>query len=244
MGNTDCHPERIYDEAENCTNETGRFQLRHALDTKGGKHLTSNTHVIDIGGGEGFHNIMENVSPCLTCARAVSGGFWVSTYGRRFQVPEMCILQGMPADRLTYKGIIPESAFRKIIGNAFSLNVMERILVRALNATHLLPQKLLDRWEGNMKAMLKAFALKYKNGAPKIPKAKIRTAKGPRQKAKVYCGNYKQTANGLRKGDLVRSKSKQIVSKKAQAHGRCIFRKKKTSNLGLQPPKEQRLPSE
>jgi len=90
-------------------------------------------------------------------ARAVSGGFWVSTYGRRFQVPEMCILQGMPADRLAYTGIIPESAFRKIIGNAFSLNVMERILVRTLNATHLLPQKLLDRWEGNMKAVLKAF---------------------------------------------------------------------------------------
>ena len=126
---------------------------------------------------------MEHVSPCLTCARAVSGGFWVSTYGRRFQAPEMCILQGMPADRLTYKGIIPESAFRKIIGNAFSLNVMERILVRAFNATHLLPQKTAGPLGGKHEGYAEGIRAKIQKWRANNPQSKNQDRKGTASKS-------------------------------------------------------------
>merc|ERR1711879_261078 len=68
---------------------------------------------------------------------------------------------------------------------------------------------------GVMKAM-RAAAMKAMKKAKKVSKI----AKGSRAKASVFSGSKEKTKGGLKKSDLVKSKSGKIVSKKASAHGK------------------------
>ena len=88
---------------------------------------------------------MRGRCPCLTRARAGSGGHWVSNRSRLLSIEEMLALQGMPAD-VRREGI-SNRQLGLMIGNAMSVNVLERILVRLLPGVGLLPPVgLHDRW--------------------------------------------------------------------------------------------------
>jgi DNA (cytosine-5)-methyltransferase 1 len=88
---------------------------------------------------------MKGRCPCLTRARAGSGGHWVSSRSRLLTIEEMLALQGMPPD-VRREGI-SNRQLGLMIGNAMSVNVLERLLVRLLPGVGLLPPgSVHDRW--------------------------------------------------------------------------------------------------
>ena len=58
---------------------------------------------------------------------------------------EMFRLQGM--DLTVFKNTIPETILGQLLGNAMSVNVIERVIFQALKATQLLPEGCQDKWE-------------------------------------------------------------------------------------------------
>merc|ERR1719359_2142453 len=69
-----------------------------------------------------------------------------------------------------------------------------------------------------MRAAMRAMrAMKAKKRVSKI-------ARGKMSKAVVFRGNKEKTVSGLKKSDLIKSKSGKIVSKKASAAGKRAFK--------------------
>merc|ERR1712149_57204 len=71
-----------------------------------------------------------------------------------------------------------------------------------------------------MKAMAAMKAMKAMKKAMKVSKI----AKGKRAKASVFLGGKVKTTGGLKKADLMKSKSGKIVSKKASAAGKKAYK--------------------
>ena len=69
---------------------------------------------------------------------AGAGGHWVSSRPRLLTVEEMLVLQGVPAD-VRREGI-SNRQLGLMIGNAVSVNVLERLLARLLPGVGLLPR--------------------------------------------------------------------------------------------------------
>mmetsp|Transcript_56207 Transcript_56207/g.174313 ORF Transcript_56207/g.174313 Transcript_56207/m.174313 type:complete len:372 (-) Transcript_56207:526-1641(-) len=86
----------------------------------------------------------KDVSPCMTCSRGM--GHWVTNRGRRVTKDEMMRLQGI--DPASFKTVVSETQLGRQIGNAMSVNVLERIFVKALPAAGLAAHgSLTDRWQ-------------------------------------------------------------------------------------------------
>lgn len=87
----------------------------------------------------------KDVSPCLTCSRA--GGHWITSRGRRMNKTEMMRLQAMTTPAEGFKVVVSEPQLGRQIGNAMSVNVLERLFARLLPAVGLVaPGALVDRW--------------------------------------------------------------------------------------------------
>jgi site-specific DNA-cytosine methylase len=115
----------------------------------GGTDPFGSTFVIDIDHSKSRKGTrMLGCSPCLTRSRAVTGGHWISTHGRRLSVAEMMRLQNMRPDRLEVPDSVPASAFRGMIGNSMSVNVVEALLAMLSKAAPRVMQAgtLPDRW--------------------------------------------------------------------------------------------------
>ena len=108
-----------------------------------GHNPAVDTWIINVFGGFEPHG-MKGLPPCLTRGRAGSGGHWASTRGRLLTIEEMLVLQGMRAD-VNCKGISNRQV-GYMIGNAMSINVLERLLLRLLPSVGLLPERPRDRW--------------------------------------------------------------------------------------------------
>merc|ERR1712215_350894 len=68
-------------------------------------------------------------------------------------------------------------------------------------------------------------AMKVMKGMKRKAMKKSKIAKGKRAKASVFRGTKEKTSGGLKKSDLVKSKTGKVVSKKAQANGRKVYQK-------------------
>merc|ERR1740121_2080166 len=91
-------------------------------------------------------------SPCLTCNRA--GGHWITNRGRRLTKAEMMRLQGIATPAEGFVQRVSDPQLGKQIGNAMSVNVLERIFVRLLPAAGLWPaRQLQDRWEAKKRTL-------------------------------------------------------------------------------------------
>lgn len=101
------------------------------------------TWIVNVFGGFQPHG-MKNMCPCLTRGRAGAGGHWVSNRGRLLTIDEMLMLQGMRAD--VRRTGISNRQVGLMIGNAMSVNVLERLLLRLLPSVGLLPERPHDRW--------------------------------------------------------------------------------------------------
>eukprot|EP00419_Tripos_fusus_P027165 CAMPEP_0172717574 /NCGR_PEP_ID=MMETSP1074-20121228/71810_1 /TAXON_ID=2916 /ORGANISM="Ceratium fusus, Strain PA161109" /LENGTH=318 /DNA_ID=CAMNT_0013542541 /DNA_START=88 /DNA_END=1041 /DNA_ORIENTATION=+ len=86
---------------------------------------------------------MKEASLCITCSRFQ--GHWVTSRGRRMTTDEMMRLQGMRPEK--FKKAVSKRQLGIQIGNAMSVNVLERLFVRALPASGLVGHNTLrDRW--------------------------------------------------------------------------------------------------
>lgn len=95
--------------------------------------------VLDINASQSRATYQVSVVPCLTRARAGSGGFWLSKPGRMLSTKEMLRLQGLPDDfaDLRVAAGISETQLRLMIGNSMSVNVLVHVLRAVLQAIRL-----------------------------------------------------------------------------------------------------------
>jgi len=84
----------------------------------------------------------EGISPCITRSRY--RGHWITSLQRRFTKNEMFRLQGM--DPMEFKVVVPDTVMGQQIGNAMCVNVIERVLIKVLEAAGLAESgELIDR---------------------------------------------------------------------------------------------------
>ena len=104
---------------------------------------------VDIDAGPKFAHWTVGHLPCLTASRGSTAGYYVSTLGRRLTVDEMMKFQGMSPSRLAgWEAVMKERQMGHAIGNAMSVNVLQRVLVRALLSSGLVPAgSVTDPWE-------------------------------------------------------------------------------------------------
>jgi len=101
-------------------------------------------YIIDCDSSPYRSKYLKEVSPCLTCSRG--GGHWVTSRMRRMTKPEMMRLQGM--NPKAFKVAVSDTQLGKQIGNAMSVNVLERLFARLLPACGLVRHGVLaDRWQ-------------------------------------------------------------------------------------------------
>jgi len=136
------------------SNKTAYSNVRRALkelSATGCKPLKV-PYVVDCDSSSDRMKWMKEASPCITCSRAA--GHWVTSRGRRLTKDEMMRLQGMRPDK--FKKTVSETQLGIQIGNAMSVNVLERLFVRILPAAGLVAHNtLIDHWaRGKLPATL------------------------------------------------------------------------------------------
>lgn len=112
-------------------------------------------YIVDCDSSSNRMKYIKEITPCLTCSRA--GGHWITNRGRRMTKTEMMRLQGMTTPEQGFRVVVTEPQLGKQIGNAMSVNVLERLFVRLLTAAGLAPHgSLHDRWAAPSSALASA----------------------------------------------------------------------------------------
>jgi len=128
------------------SNKTAYINVRRALkelSAAGCKPLEV-PYVVDCDSSPYRMKWTKEASPCITCSRAA--GHWVTSRGRRLTKDEMMRLQGMRPDN--FRIAVSDRQLGIQIGNAMSVNILERLFVRALPAAGLVAHNtLIDHWE-------------------------------------------------------------------------------------------------
>ncbi len=92
--------------------------------------------VVDHLGSKGAWNAAY--SPCITAARASSGGHWITSKQRQMSWKEMARLQGADPERVAaWQGAILASRFGRIVGNAVPVPLLSRLFLQVLPAAGL-----------------------------------------------------------------------------------------------------------
>jgi len=100
--------------------------------------------VVDVDSSTDRMKFMYDISPCLTCSRAA--GHWITNRGRRMNVREQSRCQAVKYEEMTVAVTERQLGFQ--LGNAMSVNCLERIFVRLLPAAGLAKASALkDVWE-------------------------------------------------------------------------------------------------
>lgn len=109
---------------------------------------STTTYVLDAHAGNDFRHIMLDCSPCLTRARAQSGGHFVTALRRMMTVQEIGRLQGCPTSvtNALRGSHVTDDGIGAAFGDAMSINVLMRVLPRALYAAGLLRELPIDMW--------------------------------------------------------------------------------------------------
>jgi len=160
------------------SSSTAHTNVRKALEelSKLGRKPLQTTYIVDCDSSPNRMKYMKEVCPCLTCSR--SRGHWVTSRGRRLNTAEMMRLQGMRPEKI--KKAVSTNQLGVQIGNAMSVNVLERLFVKALPAAGLVAHDALkDRWaSGKTPAELTNVAARKKRSAPECntrPQKRTRT---------------------------------------------------------------------
>ena len=95
-----------------------------------------------------------DVCPTITRARAGVGGFFMTKEWRMMSDVELANFQGFPKDRLRWSDLVTEKnrpvtrrQFQMMLGNAFTVPVIGRILWKALMLTKKLDKSTPDPWK-------------------------------------------------------------------------------------------------
>lgn len=73
-------------------------------------------------------------TPCLTANRAAQGGFWLAAHSRMMTVDELLRLQGIDPSSTRMAEVVSARTAGMLIGNAFTMTVVGRVLVSALRS--------------------------------------------------------------------------------------------------------------
>ena len=86
--------------------------------------------------------------PTTKAQRGRACAWWLSLVGRRINLPELFKFQGLRSAELGdwQSAGISDGNMGHMLGNAVSLNVVERIMSRALFSAGLVRRRLPDRW--------------------------------------------------------------------------------------------------
>eukprot|EP00974_Lingulodinium_polyedra_P048161 4623501-Lingulodinium_polyedra.AAC.1 len=102
---------------------------------------------VDVGCSPRFAVSRVRMLPCLSATRGASFQIWVSNRGRRIHLDELFRLQGIePKDYAWEAAGVTAAQMGKMLGNAMSLNMCERILGRLIWCAGLVDRKPRDRW--------------------------------------------------------------------------------------------------
>jgi DNA (cytosine-5)-methyltransferase 1 len=141
--------------AEHCLTHRQK-KIMHTLQGKNKGKLEKSWYCFDAGASEKFVSCMKDKCPCLTRARA--GGHYVPRLRRFLSVVERGSLQGLPR-RVTQHMVEAcegnERAVRAALGDAMSLNVLMRVLSKALYSAGLINNVPVDPWRQLAKDMAK-----------------------------------------------------------------------------------------
>ena len=106
------------------------------------------TVFIDVDASQRFRQWKEGVAPALTRTRCRSGGWYLTTHGRRMASAQLLKLQGIHPDVFNVNGCgLSRSDLNAAVGNAMSANILERILPRVAYAAGILDQCPKDLWK-------------------------------------------------------------------------------------------------
>ena len=121
-----------------CGSETLHLPVYEA---KLGKKLWTHGFVLDVEASPRFMHAMKNCCPCLTKTRCKQGGYYIPKLRRRLTALEMGRFQGLPKQiveaMLTKSTGLPNRAFEEATGDAMSINVLQTMLRRCLDASGL-----------------------------------------------------------------------------------------------------------
>ena len=112
----------------------------------------SETCMVDLHAAMKFMSVTINNMPCLTASRGGLGGYYITNQDRVTWVVKMARLQGWRSDdigRLLKSGQ-SERQVGKALGNGMSINVLYRLLPRALYAAGLLVRKPTDVFKAKL----------------------------------------------------------------------------------------------
>jgi DNA (cytosine-5)-methyltransferase 1 len=155
---------------------TARTNVRRALKelSASGCNPLKVPYVVDCDSSGYRMKWLKEASPCITCSRAA--GHWVTSRGRRLTKGEMMRLQGMKPEK--FKVAVSQAQLGKQIGNAMSVNVLERLFVCALPAAGLVAHSTLtDRWAGGRTPAALMPAGSRKRGT-------VQSSKAPQKRAR------------------------------------------------------------
>ncbi|MFM7982281.1 MAG: hypothetical protein ACKPKO_23475, partial [Candidatus Fonsibacter sp.] len=109
---------------------------------------STTTYVLDANAGNRFRHIMIDCSPSLTRARAQSGGHFVTALRRMMTVPDIGRLQDCPTSVTSAlrDSHVTDDGIGAAFGDAMRINVLMRVLPRALYAAGLLGELPIDMW--------------------------------------------------------------------------------------------------
>lgn len=137
-------------------------------ESKYGSSIWQEDSVLDVGSSERWQSRQSDLCPCLIRSRCFSNGYYLPKQLRRLTLAECGRMQGVPRrllehieSFLTRKGKCAHDAAAKkhimaALGDSMSVNVLMRVLARALPAAGLWPYSLsrMDPWTSNCQAKL------------------------------------------------------------------------------------------
>lgn len=103
---------------------------------------------MDAMASDAFFHMTCGKSPCITKARGGQQGFYLMKSGRFMSLYEMAGLQGWRKDWVEVMLQANDSVTEmgKAIGDGMSLNILQRVLPRALYSVNILQELPLDIW--------------------------------------------------------------------------------------------------
>ena len=127
--------------------ENAQANIQNAIERilEKGEDPDIETYIVDCDASRERSSYIKELSPCIICSR--NQGHWITNRGRRMKINEMYRLQGMDPRR--FKKIHEDTEVGRQLGNAMSVNVIERILIQILKIIplHHTKTSFTDRWQ-------------------------------------------------------------------------------------------------
>lgn len=115
--------------------------------------------IVDIRCSDKYASYGVNSMPCMTATRSSQRGWWCSVVGRQISLLELWQFQGVELEaarqimqaleehaRETKRKVVSQAQIGHMLGNTMSLNVIERLLAKALPAAGLVAGRIVDPW--------------------------------------------------------------------------------------------------